>query len=75
MEVDLFVKSEKEEVQKAVIEKLKGHGKWYIETSTIVRGWADANKEQLESYLYDECGFSKEEVTVVNGNMGLNYIR
>lgn len=68
---DLFIQCTNEEVQKAVLTKVAGIGKWEKVSSSILRGWSSMNKEHLESYLYEECGFDSNEINIINGNPGL----
>ena len=49
----------------------KKYAKWENYTSVALRGWSPLNREQLENVLYNENNFSKNEVQVINANLGL----
>jgi hypothetical protein len=69
--IDLFVKCKDAETKKKVLEAIKKYAKWENYTSVALRGWSSLNREQLENVLYDENNFSKNEVQVINANLGL----
>ena len=57
--------------EKKVLEAIKTYAKWENTTSVALRGWSSLNREQLENVLYNENNFSKNEVQVINANLGL----
>ena len=57
--------------EKKVLEAIKKYAKWENTTSVALRGWSSLNREQLENVLYNENNFSKNEVQVINANLGL----
>lgn len=71
VEIDLFIQCGNEENLKAVLSKVTDIGKWEKVSSSILRGWVSMDKDHLETYLYEECGFDSDTVKVVNGNPGL----
>ena len=73
--IDLFVKCKDVETKKKVLEAIKTYAKWENTTSVALRGWSSLNREQLENVLYNENNFSKNEVQVINANLGLLNIR
>lgn len=73
--VDLFVKCKDAETKKKVLEAIKTYAKWENTTSVALRGWSSLNREQLENVLYNENNFSKNEVQVINANLGLFMIK
>lgn len=73
--IDLFVKCKDVETKKKVLEAIKKYAKWENTTSVALRGWSSLNREQLENVLYNENNFSKNEVQVINANLGLFMIR
>ena len=73
--IDLFVKCKDVETKKMVLEAIKSYAKWENYTSVALRGWSSLNREQLENVLYNENNFSKNEVQVINANLGLFMIR
>jgi len=73
--IDLFVKCKDVETKKKVLEAIKKYAKWENTTSVALRGWSSLNREQLENVLYNENNFSKNEVQVINANLGLFMIK
>lgn len=73
--IDLFVKCKDVETKKKVLEAIKTYAKWENTTSVALRGWSSLNKEELENVLYNENNFSKNEVQVINANLGLFMIK
>ena len=73
--IDLFVKCKDVETKKMVLEAIKSYAKWENYTSVALRGWSSLNREQLENVLYNENNFSKNEVQVINANLGLFMIK
>lgn len=69
--IDLFIQCGNEENLELVLSKISDIGKWEKVSFSILRGWVSMNKEHLESYLYEKCGFDKNNIKVVNGNPGL----
>lgn len=66
VEIDLFIQRGNEENLKAVLSKVTDIGKWEKVSSSILRGWVSMDKDHLETYLYEECGFDSDTVKVVN---------
>lgn len=59
------------ETKTSILEKIGKYAKWENYSSTAARGWSSLTKEKLETVLYNEEGFSKEDVEVINANLGL----
>lgn len=72
---DLFIRFKNSELSSEVLKNIKQFGSWERYTITVYRGWSNISKKEMEIYLYENCGYKKNEIEVIYGNPNLFMIR
>lgn len=71
---DLFLKFSSEEKKTEILPIVKGIARWDKYSSTVIRGFSKLKKEELESLLYQESHYTKDDVEVMDANNDLFWI-
>lgn len=75
VKTDLFIKCKDESTRNELKKKLDGIAVWENYSSKALRGWSNLSKDDLEEYIYNNLAYNKNDVEVINANLGLYMIK